>query len=161
MQENTEARQKEHQLSVWESEMVSANRGAAINPSIDDTEIQYRLRKPHRLAKPSRILSKSEADMEFQYRPHIVDTDIDCGRHFCGRHFRDSYSGSDISRIQSAKRNQIHPPPLHTLKFPNAFVLNAVGRRNTQKSANEYESKSAKERKRALPCKIANNQVLN
>ena len=56
-----------------------------------DTEIQYRLRKPHGLAKPSRILSKREADTEFQYRPRIVDTDIDCGRHFCGRHFRDSY----------------------------------------------------------------------
>ena len=55
-----------------------------------DTEIQYRLQKPHGLAKPSRILSKREAVTEFQYRPHIVDTDIDCGRHFCGRHFRDS-----------------------------------------------------------------------
>ena len=40
-----------------------------------DTEIQYRLRKPHGLGKPSRILSKREADTEFQYRPHIVDTD--------------------------------------------------------------------------------------
>ena len=29
-----------------------------------------------RLAKPSRILSKREADTEFQYRPHIVDTDM-------------------------------------------------------------------------------------
>ena len=56
-----------------------------------DTEIQYRPRKPHGLAKPSRILTKREADTEFQYRPHIVDTDIDCGRHFCRRHFRDSY----------------------------------------------------------------------
>ena len=55
-----------------------------------DTEFQYRPRKPHGLAEPSRILSKREADKEFQYRPHIVDTDIDCGRHFCGRHFRDS-----------------------------------------------------------------------
>ena len=27
------------------------------------------------LQKPSRILSKREADTEFQYRPHIVDTD--------------------------------------------------------------------------------------
>ena len=36
-------------------------------------------------------LCKREADTEFQYRPHIVDTDIDCGRHFCGHHFRDSY----------------------------------------------------------------------
>ena len=51
-------------------------------------EIQYRPRKPHGLAQPSRILSKREADTEFQYRPHIVDTDIDCRRHFCGRHFR-------------------------------------------------------------------------
>ena len=51
-----------------------------------DTEIQYRLRKPHGVAKSSRILSKREADTEFQCRPHMVDTDIDCGRHFCGRH---------------------------------------------------------------------------
>ena len=56
-----------------------------------DTEIQHRLREPHGLAKTSRILSKREADTEFQYRPRIVDTDTDCGRHFCGRHFRDSY----------------------------------------------------------------------
>ena len=34
------------------------------------------------LQKPSRILSKREADTEFQYRPHIADTDIDCGRRF-------------------------------------------------------------------------------
>ena len=47
--------------------------------------------KPHGLTKRSTILSKREADMEFQYRPHIVDTDTDCGRHFCGRHFRDSF----------------------------------------------------------------------
>ena len=53
-------------------------------------EIQYRPREPHRLAKTSRIFSKREADTEFQYRPHIVDTDTDCGRHFCGRHCRDS-----------------------------------------------------------------------
>ena len=49
-----------------------------------DTEIQYRLREPHGLAKTSRILSKREADTEFQYRPHIVDTDTGYGRHFCG-----------------------------------------------------------------------------
>ena len=41
-----------------------------------DTEIQYRPRDPHGLAKTSRILSKREADTEFQYRPHIVDTEI-------------------------------------------------------------------------------------
>ena len=58
-----------------------------------DTEFQYRPLKPRGLAKPRRILFKREADTEFQYRPHIVDTDIDCGRHFCGRHFRDSYVG--------------------------------------------------------------------
>ena len=40
-----------------------------------DTEIQYRPRKPHGPAKPSRNFSKKEADTEFQYRPHIVDTD--------------------------------------------------------------------------------------
>ena len=57
-----------------------------------DTEIQYQPREPHGLAKTSRILSKTEADTEFQYRPHIVHTDTDCGRHLCGRHFRDSCS---------------------------------------------------------------------
>ena len=41
-----------------------------------DTEIQCRPQKPHGPAKPSRILSKTEADTEFQYRPHIVDTDM-------------------------------------------------------------------------------------
>ena len=67
--------------------MVAANRAAAINPPIDDTDPIRKFSKPHELAKPSRIPSKREADTEFQYRPHIVDTDIDCGRHFCGRHF--------------------------------------------------------------------------
>ena len=56
-----------------------------------NTEIQHRPREPHGLTKTTRILSKREADTEFQYRPHIVDTETDCGRHFCGRHFRDSY----------------------------------------------------------------------
>ena len=37
-----------------------------------DTEIQFRPLEPHGLAKPSRILSKREADTEFQYRPHIL-----------------------------------------------------------------------------------------
>ena len=40
-----------------------------------DTEILYRPRKLHGLAKPSRILSEREAQTEFQDRPHIVDTD--------------------------------------------------------------------------------------
>ena len=40
-----------------------------------DTEIQYRLRKPHGPAKRSLILSEREDDTEFQYRPYIVDTD--------------------------------------------------------------------------------------
>ena len=35
------------------------------------------------------------------------------------------------------------------LRFPNAVVLNAVGRRNTQMSAKERKCKSAKQRKRA------------
>ena len=65
---------------IWESETVAANRVAAINPPYrrygPDTEIRYRPRKPHGLAKPSRILSKREADTEFQYRPRIVDTDV-------------------------------------------------------------------------------------
>ena len=75
--------------------MVAANRVAAINPPHrrygSHTEIQYRPRKPHGFAKPSRILSKKEADTEFQYRPHIVDTDTIADAVFCGRHFRDFY----------------------------------------------------------------------
>ena len=34
--------------------------------------------------------SKRKADTEIQYRPRIVDTDIDCGPRFCGPRFRDS-----------------------------------------------------------------------
>ena len=37
---------------------------------------------------PFLLSTKREADTEFQYRPRIVDTDIDC----CGPCFRDSYS---------------------------------------------------------------------
>ena len=69
-------------LFFWEeSETVSANRVAAMNPPPHhrrygpDTEIQHRPREPHGLAKTSRFLSKREADMEFQYRHHIVDAD--------------------------------------------------------------------------------------
>ena len=51
--------------------------------------IQHRPHKSHGLAKPSRILSNREADTDYQYRPHIVDTDDDCGRRFCGHHFVD------------------------------------------------------------------------
>ena len=59
--------------------------GAALNPRLHstpyrrcgpDTEIKYRPQKPHGLAKPSGILSKREADTEFQYRPRIIDTDM-------------------------------------------------------------------------------------
>ena len=52
------------------------------------------------------------------------------------------------------------------LEFPNAVVLNVVGRRNLQMSATERKRKSAKEPKRAqivakarFRVKIANNQV--
>ena len=81
---------------------MSANRVAAINPPIHVTDP---IRKfsidpgmSHRLAKTSGILSKRGADTDFQYRPHIVDTDTDCGRHFCGRHFRDSYKRKRTQR---------------------------------------------------------------
>ena len=53
-------------------------------------------------------------------------------------------------------------------QFPNAFVLIAVGRRNTQMRAKERKRKSAKERKEVpksakarYRVKIANNQVWN
>ena len=29
-----------------------------------------------------------QSGSQFQYRPHIGDTNTDCGRHFCGRHIR-------------------------------------------------------------------------
>ena len=35
--------------------------------------------------------SKRKTDTEIQYRPRIVDTDVDCGPRFCGPRFRDSY----------------------------------------------------------------------
>ena len=35
--------------------------------------------------------SRPKPDTEFQYRPRIFDTDIDCGPRFCGPRFRDSY----------------------------------------------------------------------
>ena len=58
---------------------MSANRVAAINPPIEDTDpirkFSIDFGSPHGPAKPSRILSKREADTEFQDRPHIVDTD--------------------------------------------------------------------------------------
>ena len=79
---------------IWESETVAANRVAAINPPIDDTDSIRKFSidpgKPHGSAKPNRILSKREADTEFQYRPYIVDTEIDCRRRFCGGHVRDA-----------------------------------------------------------------------
>ena len=59
--------------------MVAADRVAAINPPIDDMDPIRKFNidpgKPHGPAKPSRTLSKREADTECQYRPHIVDTD--------------------------------------------------------------------------------------
>ena len=38
--------------------------------------------------------SKRKADTEIQYRPSIVDTDIDCGPRFGGPRFRDSYDSN-------------------------------------------------------------------
>ena len=35
--------------------------------------------------------SRRKADTEFQYRPRIVDTDIDCGPRFCGPRFSDGH----------------------------------------------------------------------
>ena len=40
-----------------------------------------------------RELRRKADNTEFQYRPRIVDMDIDCGPRFCGPRFRDSYSG--------------------------------------------------------------------
>ena len=54
-----------------------------------DTEIKHRPENPHELMKPSRTLSKREADTEFQYRPHFVDMDTIADGIFCERHFQD------------------------------------------------------------------------
>ena len=43
--------------------------------------------------------SKRKADTEIQYRPRIVDTDIDCRPRFCGPRFRDSYWKKDVNVI--------------------------------------------------------------
>ena len=82
----------------WESETVEANRVAAMNPPIDDTDpIRKFSSDPGshtHLQNPAEFSSKGVADTEFQYRPHIVDTvsyGHDCGRRFCGHHFRDLY----------------------------------------------------------------------
>ena len=85
--------------TFWELETVSANRVAAINHPIDDTDpIQKFSVDPGGHTdwqNPAEFSPKREADTEFQYRPHIVDTDIDCRHHFCGRYFRDSYISSE------------------------------------------------------------------
>ena len=64
-----------------------------------DTEIQYRLldaSKTNEQTRPQLTChcreSRRKADTEFQYRPRIVDTDIDCGPRFCRPGFRESYS---------------------------------------------------------------------
>ena len=53
----------------------------------------------HRLAKPSRTLSKREAHTEFQYRPHIVDADT-----FADAVLADAVS--ETSRLSSYNCNQ-------------------------------------------------------
>ena len=70
-----------------------------------DTEIQYRLRKPHGPAKRSRIPSKREADTEFQYRPYIVDTDAITDARFADAISETSRSGkTELSTTTAAPK---------------------------------------------------------
>ena len=61
--------------------------------------------------------SKRKADTEIQYRPRIVDTDIDCGPRFCGPRFRDSYESCSEN---TPERSQSFENGLFT---PRAFFL--------------------------------------
>ena len=89
-----------------------------------------RPRKPHGLAKPSiYVLYNREAAAEFLHRPRIVDTDIDCGRRFCRRRFRDSYfrqkmfcSTTQEWQKQPAERSG------HAEGWRNPWVINFHGR---------------------------------
>ena len=57
------------------------------------------------LPKPNRILSKREADTEFQYRPHIVETDTIADSIFAdaisetSRRFSDEKSASTFEGV--------------------------------------------------------------
>ena len=82
--------------SVWESEMVAANRVAAINPPIDDTDP---IRKfsidpgSHTdLQNPAEFSPKGKPIRNFSIDP-TSSIRTRCGRRFCGRHFRDFWSG--------------------------------------------------------------------
>ena len=77
----------------------SANRGTAIVPlSTIGTRYGNSVSTPYTSKTNGTQLthhgreSKRKADTEIQYRPRIVDMDIDCGPRFCGPRFRDSYS---------------------------------------------------------------------
>ena len=82
--------------------MGSANKGTAIAPLSTigtrfGNSVSIALMPPKPTSKLRlKWLATAEnqgekPDTEFQYRPHIVDTDIDCGPRFCGPRFRDSY----------------------------------------------------------------------
>ena len=74
--------------------MGSANTGTAIAPlSTIGTRYGNSVSSVSMPPKPTRHCreSRRKADTEFQYRPRIVDTDIDCGPRVCGPRFRDSY----------------------------------------------------------------------
>ena len=61
--------------------MVAANRVAAIDPPIDDTDPIRKFSidpgSHTAMQNPAEILSNKEADTEFLYRPHVADTDTD------------------------------------------------------------------------------------
>ena len=72
-----------------------------------DTEVQYRPWKPHEPAKPSRILSKKEADVEFQYRPHNADSNTIADAPF----FADAVSETSILASNTPKTVQSRNNP--------------------------------------------------
>ena len=110
-----------------------------------DTEIQYRPQKPHGPAKPSRILSKREADTEFQYRPHIVDTDT----------IADAVFADAISETSNPDREVLNAVGADGVgvKFPifptncSRLRLSWENRRKTKKKAKKSEEKRRKTQK--------------
>ena len=76
---------------IWGSEMVAANRVAAIDPPIDDTDpIRKFSIDPRSHTDLQNSLQKGSRYGISVSTPHRR-YGHDCGRRFCGRHFRDFY----------------------------------------------------------------------
>ena len=85
--------------------------------------------------KQAEFSPKGKPIRNFSYRPHIVDTDTDCGRHFCGRHFRDSQKGFSLENRAGPKgvsTKGVSMKRSNLLSFGSFYT--AVSKRNWQKS---------------------------